>query len=56
MLGTQILGNRWNVDDLIRHLRIEGAEVGKDNDGQIILYTGLFQAQDGSLYSEPQND
>jgi len=56
MYGTKIIDANWNVDSLIRHLQIEGAEVGEDNDGQIILYTGLYQTKDGSLYSEPQEN
>lgn len=51
--GTKIMEKGWNVDDLIAHVQKHGAEIGKDNDGQIVIYTDLFQHTDGALYSDP---
>lgn len=42
----------WNVDTILLHIIREGAEVAKDNDGQIMLYTGLFEWPDGTLHDE----
>jgi hypothetical protein len=43
----------WNVDSLIEYISTEGATVEQDNDGQIILYTDLWEHADGSLHDEP---
>jgi hypothetical protein len=39
----------WNLDTLIRLIVVHGAEVGEDNDGQIVIYTGYRESEDGSL-------
>ena len=31
----------YTVDDILAYLTKHGCEVGLDNDGQIVLYTGL---------------
>ncbi len=45
------------IDNIIEDVRANGT-VGQetDNHGQIIIYTGIFQWNDGSLRDEPDPD
>lgn len=45
-----VLGKGWNLDDILDYLHKHGAEVDMDNEGQIILYTELYENGDGELY------
>jgi hypothetical protein len=40
---------RWNVDTIVAYLAEVGCEIGEDNDGQIVLYTGLSENAQGDL-------
>lgn len=40
---------KWNVDTLLALLVQEGCDVGEDNEGQIVLYTGYKQNENGEL-------
>lgn len=51
---TQIYGKGWNVDTLAAHITKHGAEADKDNEGQIILYTDLYEHGDGTLHDHPE--
>lgn len=52
----KVFDANWNVDHINSHLKencpyieLEGA------DEQVVVYTGLYQHNDGSLHDEPQN-
>lgn len=48
--GTKVLKKGWNVDDILTFLKDHHCpHVEKDNDGQIVLYTDLYEDEDGSL-------
>ena len=46
----------WNEDTLIQYLEKHSGNIDSDNEGQIIIYTGLYQHRDGSLHDTPQED
>lgn len=39
----------WNLDTIIEYISKNGAEIGEDNDGQIVIYTNLFENEAGVL-------
>lgn len=47
--GTIVIEAPWNVDDVIEYMRKHCPDVEKDNDGQIILYTNLYEDTDRNL-------
>ena len=44
------------VDQLLAHMLDETklGDLGIDNDGQLVFYTGLYRWKDGSLHDESQ--
>lgn len=46
----------WNVNTLLDYLADNCPEVGEDNEGQIVIYTGLYQTPDGGLTDEHPDD
>lgn len=46
----------WNVDTLLAYLAKHGADTDSDNEGQIVIYTGLYEREDGSLTTIPPED
>lgn len=46
----------WNVDTLLAYLREHCPEIDEDNEGQIVIYTGLYQTPDGGLTDEYPED
>jgi hypothetical protein len=40
---------KWNLDTLLQLLIANGAEVGEDSEGQIVIYTGYRENADGQL-------
>lgn len=49
---TKIFEAGWNLDNIREWMRDHGASVEVDNDGQVILYTGLIEAPDRSLWAD----
>jgi|tagenome__1003787_1003787.scaffolds.fasta_scaffold15581456_1 hypothetical protein len=47
--GTAVIAKGWNVDDILDFLHNYGANIEKDNDGQIIIYTNLYENEEGGL-------
>jgi hypothetical protein len=47
--GTAVIPANWNVDDIVEFLRENCPSVEKDHDGQIIIYTGLYENEEGGL-------
>jgi hypothetical protein len=47
--GTAVIEKGWNVDDILDWLKRTGASVEKDNEGQIIIYTDLYENEEGGL-------
>lgn len=43
------MSTKWNLSQLLKLLNIHGAEVGEDNDGQIVIYTGFRENENGNL-------
>ena len=41
------------ISDLVKE---HGFDYGQDNDGQYVIYTGLWQDEDGDLYLENPDD
>jgi hypothetical protein len=52
--GVQVFGRGWNCDNIARYLEENSFDVETDNEGQIVCYTGLIQAPDGSLWRIPE--
>lgn len=43
-----VIGPDWTLDDVLKYLTLSDIfEIGSDNEGQVIIYTGL--------YTEPNN-
>lgn len=42
----------WNNDTLLEYLSMCSFSIEQDNDGQIIIYTGLYLRPDGSLHDD----
>lgn len=50
---------RTPIDEFMKHVftAFPLAEIGEDNDGQLIIYTGLTEVRDGDmLYAEVMAD
>jgi effector-binding domain-containing protein len=41
----------WNLDTIIEYIKVHGAEIGEDNEGQIIIYTNLKTDESDNLIS-----
>lgn len=48
-----LMAKGWNADTILGYLTGTSFEIAQDNDGQIVIYTGLFEWSDGSLRDEP---
>jgi hypothetical protein len=44
----------WNLDTILEYIGKNGAEIGEDNDGQIVIYTNLFENLAGVLVPFPE--
>lgn len=48
------LPNHEVVTNILDWLRTNSPDIGRDSEGQIIIYTGLFEQADGSLNLYPE--
>jgi len=52
-IDSSLIGRKdWNLDDVLGFLIARGCEMGQDNDGQIVLHTGLWINEDGRLTTQ----
>ena len=51
---TKVFDAGWNVDDLLVHMLANCPTVGQDKDGFLIIYPGLTEAPDKSLWMEKE--
>lgn len=53
----KVMEDNWGYQDVLSYLanNLVGS-LDTDNDGQVIIYTGLYEAQDGSLVDENPNE
>ena len=50
---SKIANRDWDVDLVLSYLGENCPAVEADNEGQIVLYTGLFEWPDRTLHTEP---
>jgi hypothetical protein len=55
--GKQVGPKQWDIDFLLAYLAERAGDVAveEDNEGQIVIYTGLTEAPDGTLWKEEDN-
>ena len=49
----KIANQGWNVDTLVDWMKDHCPAVEADNDGQIVLYTDVYEWPDRTLHTEP---
>jgi len=50
-MSKKILDKGYSEDDIHRYLAENGSgQIDQDNEGQIIIYTGLYENEDGELH------
>lgn len=42
----------WMI--ILHHIQQIEPDIGTDNEGQVVIYTGLFKHSDGELYDGPE--
>lgn len=64
VLGKNAKATGWQLStasdaDILRKiapLNGKGFDFGEDNEGQIVIYTGLYEHSDGSVHDSPEGD
>lgn len=46
----------WSMNTLAGYLAEHDFTIEKDNDGQVVIYTGLYQTPDGALTDKHPDD
>jgi len=46
----------YTKDEIMKLVRMDPREFDKDNDGQLIIYTGVYEWSNGEYHDEPEGE